>query len=65
MAPTPQQQIEEHRATIASLRERVALCETCGLLKSAAHWRDAIAACQSCIRACQRALDAQPNQRER
>jgi hypothetical protein len=54
--PTPQQQIEYHRTTIAELHERVRVFEVCGLRKSAAHWRGVIASCESCIRACERRI---------
>jgi len=51
-----EQQIQEHRATIAMLTKRIAILDVCNMPKSAAHWRAMIAACESCIRACERRL---------
>jgi hypothetical protein len=56
--PSLQEQIAHHRAAIADLSKRASLCDTCGLRKSAAHWRAAIAASESCIRACESRVSA-------
>ncbi len=51
-----QQQIDDHRKSISELSKRADLMDVCGMRKSAAHWRAAIAACESCIRACERRI---------
>jgi hypothetical protein len=54
--PTLLQQITYHRQAISELAARAAICDVCGQLKSAAHWRTAIASCESAIRACERRM---------
>jgi hypothetical protein len=56
LKPSLQEQIANHRETVANLSKRAGVCDAVGLRNSAAHWRSMIAAAESCIRACERRM---------